>query len=74
LNNKYKEKIIEACLYIDFTCPTTGNKVIKHVTPGYDFSSGESDCSCCGSHGFILVNVTKCPECGKFHEYGLREW
>jgi len=38
-----------------------------------DVHSSESECELCGSHGSMTIDI-KCPQCGDYHYFTLKEW
>lgn len=39
-----------------------------------DINSSESECDLCGSHGSMTIWISKCPQCGKYHDIEVKEW
>lgn len=65
-----KEKTKFLCVKIH--CPNLDKEVELHLDEIY-FSSSESECGLCGSHGSVELQIHKC-ECGKSHDIELNSW
>jgi hypothetical protein len=69
-----KKKIEIWWLKLFYTCPTM-NKQVEMEVNEHHFSSSESECELCGSHGNISLTAFKCPACGKFHDsFDISSW
>ena len=60
---------------IKIRCPKT-NKLVN--IPGAIVEMGanaaDDDCEMCGSHGYVRIDIDKCPSCGKRHDIELSSW
>ena len=76
MGRKSKACIIEEnskVLGVRFKCGFC-KKISTIKVDGHDFSSSESDCELCGSHGSVSVDL-KCPKCGYQHlDFELNGW
>ncbi len=64
-------KVTGKVVGLTILCPTLNKNVT--LTSDYSFSSHESECELCGSHGEMSVYVLKC-ECGKTHDIEISSW
>ena len=59
-------------LSVKIHCPNL-DKEVELSSDKVHYSSSESECEMCGSHGSVELQILKC-ECGKPHDIELNSW